>query len=111
MRTPGYFGGMILGDINAAYAYEDWLASFIAKRNQMFDNRNTFWGRNRYALCQLHRLMVRQGKLPKEAYYYMPEDPLVHIPEIEIEIVLLKGRYLNGLRRKYLKYMRQGKIF
>lgn len=105
MSNPLYFGGMILGRIEDAYAYEDWLAAFVKSRNAMFEDKNTFWGRNRMNLF----LLERQMKFPQKAYYYIPEDPLVHIPQVDSGVVLLKRRYLMQLRRKFMKLMRQRK--
>lgn len=98
-----YLGGMILSSIDAAYAYEEALASFIQRRNKMFEG-DTFWGRNKDDLLDLVDVM----EFPADAFYYVPEDPLISIPDHD-RIVLLKRQYLNRLRQRFMKLQRQNK--
>lgn len=96
-----YFGGMILGNIDDHYAYENALARFIEHRIKMFD-KDTFWAKHRRDLVMLERM----SKFPESAYYHIPEDPLVAMPFPDFRVMLLKSRYLIRLRQKLLKYMR-----
>jgi hypothetical protein len=102
MGKAMYMGGMILSSMEAAYEYEYALKDFIERRKQMFEG-DTFWGRNRSLL----RDFESEAHFPKDAYYYVPEDPLICFPDYE-PVMLLKRRYLNRLRQWALKYHRRG---
>lgn len=120
-RGPMYFGGMILGSISDAYAYEDWLAAFVAQRNKMFEDRNTFWGRNRYQLFEMitddrrkrsdkkNPFQYAKPKYGDECFHYIPEDPLVYIPQFDGIVVIMKRKYLVRLRQDFMKLKRRGK--
>lgn len=104
--TVMYLGGMILGNIDDHYRYENALSAFLRTRIAMFErDSNTFWGKHRSELIDLEKV----SHFPDDAYYYLPEDPLVNMPFPEIRIVLLKRRFLNRLRQRLLKYKRQGR--
>lgn len=100
-----YFGGMILSSLDDAYRYEDALVRFMHQRIAMFDDRDSFWGRNIYTLMEL----CDAAKFPSDAFYYIPSDPLVVFPDIRHRVVILKRRHLNRLRQDLMKRKRQGR--
>lgn len=103
--TAMYFGGMILSSLEDAYRYEYALVHFMNQRIAMFDDRNSFWGRNIFLLMEL----CDASKFHKEAFHYIPSDPLVLIPDIRHRVVILKRRHLNRLRQDLMKRKRQGR--
>lgn len=107
MSEPAiYWGGMILSSMDSAYRYEEALAKFMRQRIVMFEDKKSFWGRNRIDLYEMERI----AGFPEDAYYYVPEDPLITFPDYD-RIHLLKRRYLNRLRQRLMKWQRQGGVY
>lgn len=96
-------GYWIIGSVEATIAYETWLAQFILRRIQMFDDPQTFWGKYRSSLMD----MERNANFPSEAYYPYPADPFVTMPDWYSGVHILRRRYLNRLRMRLLKRARQ----
>lgn len=83
-------------DIEHFWAYETARkreVAFVARRNAMFESRETFWGRNRFELHELERVM----KFPQTAYHEL------HWHDVDLPVIMLKRRYLNRLRQALMK--------
>lgn len=105
MSEPAmYLGGMILSSEESAYQYEASLKAFLEQRVLMFNDDNSFWGHHSSWVIELERA----AHFPDDAYYYMPEDPLVTFPDYQ-RCMLLKRRYLNRLRMRIIRLKKQGK--
>lgn len=99
------------------------LAKFVANRIRMFEDKSTFWGRNRSSLFMIvsddrrgvkrrngmHYGIERKKKYPDSSFHCIPEDPWVYIPSTDHEVLLLKRKYLNRLRQDFMKLARRGK--
>ena len=94
---------ILTASIEDTIQYETWLASFIQRRVEMFNDKNTFWGRYRLSLMD----MEQQAHFGPEAYYPVPSDPFITLPNDYTRIHILKRRYLNRLRMRLLKKARQ----
>ena len=93
---------ILTANIETTIQYETWLAGFIQRRVDMFNDKNTFWGRYRLALMDLEQ----QADFAPDAYYPIPSDPFVVLPDY-CRIHILRRRYLNRLRMRLLKKARQ----
>lgn len=71
----------------------------ILQRNEMFNNKVTFWGRNRRDICLIAEIMRFPENATHSDFYH----------DAEIYPVLLKRKYLNRIRQKLLHIYRQGK--
>ena len=99
-----YQGGMILFDINAAYAYEEWLAKLISKRLEKAKEQWTFhiWMEDEFRR--------RRGRYSSADFHPMPGDPLVYIPPDVPRVLFLKSRHLHTLRLQVIKRLRRGEL-
>jgi hypothetical protein len=67
------------------------------KRVKMFEDRDTFWGRNRSLLIDIHAI----AEYPDDAYH-----PLEYVDGL-LPVMCLKRKYLNNLRQRLMKIKRR----
>lgn len=102
---PMYWGGMILGDINSAYKYENDLKKIVENRYKKYSNRwSLFLG-----MHALYEERKRNRRYNQNDLHYLPKDPLVYINEeaLVYEFLLLKSRKLNILKLEVYKFYRR----
>ncbi len=92
MKSPYYFGGMILSNIDAAYAYENWL-------KEMLHSRYIKYSKNWELLIGMDS-MFRDRKYARVFLHPMPEDPLIYFPE---KIIMHPCLFLHRSKLKLLK--------
>lgn len=95
---------MFSADYWTQLRYEEWLAGVIKSRTQKSMDRSTWWGRHRFNLYGVWEAM----NFPKDAYHYIPSDPMVVIGDFYTPgYMYLKRPQLMRLKRRYLKTLRK----
>lgn len=105
MRTPNYWGGMILSDIDTAYDYESWLSSLLKRRLEKYSKK---W----YFFMGMEALM-KSRKYSRNDFHLIPSDPLVSLPEEALywQCLSLKSYKLKILEAEVMKYYRRHKTY
>jgi len=98
-----YQGGMILFDIDTAYAYEEWLARLISKRLEKAKRKWSFH------IAMEDEFRRRRRKYSAADFHPIPGDPLVYIPDAP-KMLFLKSRHLHTLRLQVYKRLRRKEI-
>lgn len=92
MKSPYYFGGMILSDMDVAYDYENWLKAMLYNRHAKYSKS---WG----LLVGMNNLF-RSKEYGREFLHPMPEDPLIYFPD---EITMHPCLFLYRTKLKLLR--------
>lgn len=105
MKTPLYFGGMILSDIDTAYNYETQLVKMLKYR---FDKYSKKWG-----LFTGMEALLKGRRYSEFDFHVVPSDPLIHIPEdfLYWKFLRLKSKKLQILKLEVYKYYRRHKRY
>ena len=79
VKTPLYWGGMILSDVAAAYQYEMWLSSLIKRRYDAIIKKHGHGFL--VTMNDVFKERVKRGMYGVGCLYPIPDDPLVVFDE------------------------------